>query len=77
MSTLLDAKEDGFKKGKFQTFEISNLMGLGPRLSTPVLLYLFYKIQSQRLLIMRIEGKGYRNLFPVSFAFFLRKIDIL
>jgi len=45
MSTLLDAKEDGFKKGKFQTFEISNLMGLGPRLSTPVLLYLFHKIQ--------------------------------
>jgi type IV secretion system protein VirB4 len=46
MSSLLDAKEDGFKKGKFQTFEISNLMGLDNRLSTPVLLYLFHKIQS-------------------------------
>jgi len=45
MSSLLDAKEDGFKKGKFQTFEISNLMGLDHRLSTPVLLYLFHKIQ--------------------------------
>ena len=45
MSSLLDAKEDGFKKGKFQTFEISNLMGLDNRLSTPVLLYLFHKIQ--------------------------------
>ena len=45
MSSLLDAKEDGFKKGKFQTFEISNLMGLDTRLSTPVLLYLFHKIQ--------------------------------
>ncbi len=45
MSCLLDAKEDGFKKGKFQTFEISNLMGLDKRLSTPVLLYLFHKIQ--------------------------------
>jgi len=46
MSCLLDAKEDGFKKGRFQTFEISNLMGLDNRLSTPVLLYLFHKIQS-------------------------------
>jgi type IV secretion system protein VirB4 len=46
MSGLLDAKEDGFKKGRFQTFEISNLMGLDNRLSTPVLLYLFHKIQS-------------------------------
>jgi type IV secretion system protein TrbE len=45
MSSLLDAKEDGFKKGKFQTFEISNLMGLDNRFSTPVLLYLFHKIQ--------------------------------
>jgi type IV secretion system protein VirB4 len=45
MSSLLDAKEDGFKNGKFQTFEISNLMGLDKRLSTPVLLYLFHKIQ--------------------------------
>jgi type IV secretion/conjugal transfer VirB4 family ATPase len=45
MSSLLDAKEDGFKKGNFQTFEISNLMGLDKRLSTPVLLYLFHKIQ--------------------------------
>jgi type IV secretion system protein VirB4 len=45
MSSLLDAKEDGFKNEKFQTFEISNLMGLDNRLSTPVLLYLFHKIQ--------------------------------
>ena len=45
MSSLLDAQEDGFKKSKFQTFEISNLMGLDNRLSTPVLLYLFHKIQ--------------------------------
>jgi type IV secretion system protein VirB4 len=45
MASLLDAKEDGFKKGRFQTFEISNLMGLDNRLSTPVLLYLFHKIQ--------------------------------
>ena len=45
MSSLLDAKEDGFKKSSFQTFEISNLMGLDNRLSTPVLLYLFHKIQ--------------------------------
>ena len=46
MSSLLDAKEDGFKKGKFQTFEISNLMSLDNRLSTPVLLYLFHRIQA-------------------------------
>ena len=45
MSSLLDAKVDGFKKGRFQTFEISSLMGLDNRLSTPVLLYLFHKIQ--------------------------------
>ncbi len=45
MSSLLDAKEDGFTKGRFQTFEISSLMGLDSRLSTPVLLYLFHKIQ--------------------------------
>lgn len=45
MSSLVDAKEDSFKKSKFQTFEISNLMGLDNRLSTPVLLYLFHKIQ--------------------------------
>ncbi|MBF0511412.1 MAG: hypothetical protein HQL13_03690 [Candidatus Omnitrophica bacterium] len=46
MSSLLDAKEDGFKNSRFQTFEISNLMALDNRLSTPVLLYLFHKIQS-------------------------------
>jgi len=45
MASLLDAKEDGFKESKFQTFEISNLMGLDNRSSTPVLLYLFHKIQ--------------------------------
>ncbi|MDE2028705.1 MAG: hypothetical protein KGJ11_09210, partial [Candidatus Omnitrophica bacterium] len=45
MSSLLDAGEDGFKRGKFQTFEISNLMALDSRLSTPVLLYLFHKIE--------------------------------
>jgi type IV secretion/conjugal transfer VirB4 family ATPase len=46
MSSLLDAKEDAFKNGTFQTFEISHLMGLDSRLSTPVLLYLFHKIQN-------------------------------
>lgn len=45
MASLLDAPKDGFKKGRFQTFEISSLMGLENRLSTPVLLYLFHKIQ--------------------------------
>ena len=45
MSSLLDAKEDGFSKGRFQTFEISKLMGVDKRLYTPVLLYLFHKIQ--------------------------------
>jgi len=45
MASLLDAKTDGFKKGRFQTFEISTLMSMENRLSTPVLLYLFHKIQ--------------------------------
>ncbi len=46
MSPLLDAQEDGFKRSRFQTFEISQLMALDKRLSTPVLLYLFHKIQT-------------------------------
>jgi type IV secretion system protein VirB4 len=45
MSSLLDAKEDVFKAGRFQTFEISSLLALDKRLSTPVLLYLFHKIE--------------------------------
>ena len=45
MASLLDAREDGFDTQSFQTFEISNLMGLDKRLSTPVLLYMFHKIQ--------------------------------
>jgi type IV secretion system protein TrbE len=45
MASLLDAEIDGFKKSRFQAFEISSLMGLSNRLSTPVLLYLFHKIQ--------------------------------
>jgi len=46
MASLLDAKHDSFESQNFQTFEISNLMALDNRLSTPVLLYLFHKIQS-------------------------------
>ena len=45
MSSLLDAQENGFKRSKFQTFEISQLMGLDHRLSIPVLLFIFHRIQ--------------------------------
>jgi len=45
MASLLDAKEDGFKANRWQTFEISHLMNQENRLSTPVLLYLFHQIE--------------------------------
>ncbi|MFH0754236.1 MAG: hypothetical protein V2A70_06700 [Candidatus Omnitrophota bacterium] len=45
MAGLLDAKQDGLQKSFWQTFEISRLMSMDSRRTTPVLLYLFHQIQ--------------------------------
>lgn len=48
MGYLLDAEEDGLTLGKFETFEIEELMNMGERNLVPVLTYLFHRIE-QRL----------------------------
>lgn len=48
LGTLLDAEEDGLVEGRFQVFEMGQLMELRERVVVPVLLYLFHRIE-QRL----------------------------
>ncbi len=45
MAGLLDARQDGLRKAAWQSFEISRLMTMDARRTTPVLLYLFHQIQ--------------------------------
>ena len=47
MGTLLDAEEDGLSLGRFQTFEVEELMNMGERNLVPVLLYLFRRIEKR------------------------------
>lgn len=35
MGTLLDAEEDGLSLGRFQTFEVEELMNMGSAISSP------------------------------------------
>jgi type IV secretion system protein VirB4 len=48
LGTLLDAQEDGLVDGRFQVFEMGQLMELREKVVVPVLLYLFHRIE-QRL----------------------------
>jgi len=45
MGSLLDASEDSFGVSRFMCFETEELMGLGPKNTVPVLLYLFRFIE--------------------------------
>ncbi len=45
MGQLLDAEEDGLTLGRFQCFEIEQLMNMGERNLVPVLTYLFRRIE--------------------------------
>ncbi len=47
MGTLLDATQDGLRKGHIQFFEMENLMKEGDHNVIPVLLYLFHRIEQQ------------------------------
>lgn len=47
MGQLLDAEEDGLSLGRFQTFEVEELMNMGERNLVPVLLYLFRRIEKR------------------------------
>ncbi|WP_336814119.1 conjugal transfer protein TrbE [Bosea sp. MMO-172] len=47
MGHLLDAEQDGLTLGRFQTFEIEELMNMGERSLVPVLTYLFRKIEKR------------------------------
>ncbi|MDQ0561873.1 type IV secretion system protein VirB4 [Rhizobium mesoamericanum] len=47
MGQLLDAEEDGLTLGKFQCFEIEQLMNMGERNLVPVLTYLFRRIEKR------------------------------
>ncbi len=47
MGQLLDAEEDGLTLGRFQCFEIEELMNMGERNLVPVLTYLFRRIEKR------------------------------
>lgn len=44
---LLDAEQDGLAEGNLITFEMDELMGMGPKTLIPVLLYLFRRFERQ------------------------------
>lgn len=46
MGYLLDAQQDGLQSSHFMTFELETLMGMGEKFALPVLLYLFWRIES-------------------------------
>lgn len=48
LGSLLDAREDGLRDGRFQVFETGHLMEMREKVVVPVLLYLFHRIE-QRL----------------------------
>jgi type IV secretion system protein TrbE len=45
LGRMLDAEEDGLTDGRFITFEIEELMGMGDKQLIPVLLYLFRRFE--------------------------------
>jgi type IV secretion system protein VirB4 len=47
MGQLVDAESDGLTLGRFQTFEIEQLMTMGERTLLPVLTYLFRRIEKR------------------------------
>lgn len=47
MSELLDKESDGLSTSNFQVFEIEKLMNKDDRLTVPILLYLFHKIEKR------------------------------
>jgi len=47
MGRLLDEQQDGLKKGKFQVFEMQELMERGAHYVEPVLSYLFHSIEKR------------------------------
>jgi type IV secretion system protein VirB4 len=47
MGQLLDAEEDGLTLGRFQCFEVEQLMNMGERNLVPVLTYLFRRIEKR------------------------------
>lgn len=48
LGALLDASSDGLQDGRLQVFEMSHLMELREKVTVPVLLYLFHRVE-QRL----------------------------
>lgn len=48
LGRFLDANRDVLLEGDFVTFELETLMGMGPKVTIPVLTYLFHRIE-QRL----------------------------
>ncbi len=48
LGSLLDAREDGLRDGRFQVFEMGHLMEMKEKIVVPLLLYLFHRLE-QRL----------------------------
>ena len=44
LGDLLNADHDSLDDARFQTFELSSIIGLSPELVTPVLLYIFHRV---------------------------------
>jgi type IV secretion system protein TrbE len=68
---LLDAHQDGLTDGSFQVFEMHRLMDLGDKITIPVLLYLFHRLEERldagRPTIIVIE-EAWQPLTSDSFA---------
>jgi len=47
LGRFLDADRDVLLEGDFVTFELETLMGMGPKVTIPVLTYLFHRIEQQ------------------------------
>ncbi len=51
LGSLLDAKHDSLRGGRFQVFEMDHIMGQGERALVPILMYLFHVIEK------RLDGR--------------------
>src|SRR5260370_23207206 len=48
LGRFLDADRDVLLEGDFVTFELETLMGMGPKVTIPVLTYLFHRLDKHR-----------------------------
>jgi len=65
---LLDARSDDLREGRFQVFEMANLMELGDRIVIPALLYLFHRIEQ------RLDGRPTLIILEEAWTYLLHEL---